>query len=313
MNQPSIAVIWNPSKCAEEDLRSACASALERRKIQAEVAWLQTSREDSGQDAAGRALDAGCNLLIVAGGDGTVRAVAERVAGTGVELGIVPLGTGNLLARNLGVPLGNIARAFRRALKGPATAIDMGWVEMVGSSGEETHGFTVMVGFGIDAQMLAETDDDLKDKAGWLAYVEAMGRAMAASPVVDFAITLDDGSAREVSGHTLLVGNCGTIQGGITLLPDADPSDGQLDLLLVSADGVGAWIGTLKSFAWDNGVKRFLTGAQTAESSGPVEHLQATKLRVELPGPQQFELDGDEVGEVTAFTVTIQPGALLVR
>ena len=71
-----------------------------------------------------------------------------------------------------------------------------------------------MVGFGLDAHMIAETDDDLKDKAGWLAYVESLGRALSASDNMSFSITTDDEPVGDEEGHTLLVGNCGTLQGG---------------------------------------------------------------------------------------------------
>src|SRR5690606_35688027 len=142
------------------------------------------------------------------------------------QLGIVPQGTGNLLARNLGIPLGSIPKALATIAAGEHREIDMGWVRV--RDEEVETGFLVMIGFGLDAHMLAETDDDLKDKAGWLAYVEAMGRAFTAAENVEFTLSLDEGDGQRMSGHTLLLGNCGAIQGGVTLLPDAVPDDGQL-------------------------------------------------------------------------------------
>lgn len=318
MSPARVAVVWNPSKTDGDELRAAFADAAQQLGPESDASalepmWLETTVDDPGRGAAERAIEAGCGLVVAAGGDGTVRAVAEGVAGTEAELGIVPLGTGNLLARNLDVPLGDPAAAFARALGGEARAIDMGWVDTEGDDGDRTHGFAVMVGFGIDAQMLAETDDELKERAGWLAYVEAMGRALSASEVVDFELALDDADARPASGHTLLIGNCGTIQGGVTLLSDADPADGRLDLLLVSAEGVGEWLGTLKTMVWDNGVKRFFAGSETAESGDGAEHLSASRVRVELPAPHAFEVDGDEVGAVRAFTARLDAGALRVR
>ncbi|RAD76240.1 diacylglycerol kinase, partial [Burkholderia multivorans] len=106
-------------------------------------------------------------------------------AGANVDLGIVPLGTGNLLARNLEVPLNDLEAAMGRAITGTPQSIDMGWVEITLPDGNEHQPFVVMAGFGIDAHMITETNDDLKDKAGWLAYVESLGRAVSASDVME--------------------------------------------------------------------------------------------------------------------------------
>ncbi|KAA9106345.1 diacylglycerol/lipid kinase family protein [Microbacterium rhizomatis] len=309
-----VGVIWNPTKTDREALETGLAKALDG-EAGPRVQWWETSADDAGQAVAKRAIDAGAQLLVVAGGDGTVRAVAERLAddGSNVDLGIVPLGTGNLLARNLGVPLNDIAAAFARALTGDPLSIDVGWVDVQLEAATERHAFVVMVGFGIDAQMIAETDDDLKAKAGWLAYVESLGRALDASDIVPFHIVKDDEPGSDEEGHTLLIANCGMLQGGITLLPDADPSDGELDYLLLSAEGVGQWVGTLKTMVWDNGLKKALNKEAETTSTDSVNHGRAKKLEITLPDPRAFEIDGEEIGETSSFAVTIQPGAIRVR
>src|SRR5690606_30902740 len=226
------------------------------------------------------------------------------------RLGIVPQGTGNLLARNLGIPLGSIPRALARIAAGEHREIDMGWVRL-GEEDTET-GFLVMIGFGLDAHMLAETDDALKDRAGWLAYVEAMGRAFTAAENVEFDLSLDDGDWQRMSGHTLLIGNCGAIQGGVTLLPDAVPDDGKLDLLLVSAENAVQWAQTLRTIVWDNGIRRLIGGAEETVSIDAAQHLTATAGTVRLDRPVAFEIDGEEAGEVDAFDVRVQPAALRI-
>lgn len=309
-----IAVIWNPTKTEKDTLASALAAAMGDRP-QSDISWWETTEDDPGQGATKDALGAGADLIIVAGGDGTVRAVAEQLADSAADadLAIVPLGTGNLLARNLDVPIGDVPAAFARALSAIAKPVDVGWVEVEVESGTERHGFVVMVGFGIDAHMIAETDDDLKAKAGWLAYVESLGRALAASEVVPFHITRDDEPGRDEEGHTLLIANCGTLQGGITLLPDADPSDGELDFLVLSAESFGDWVGTLKTAMWDNGLKRLLSRDEETTSTDAVIHGRAKKLAVTLPEVRAFEIDGEEIGRTRAFTVSIQPAAITVR
>jgi len=309
-----LAIIWNPSKTDKDALTNGLTVAVGEGE-DPEVTWWETTEADPGGDATRRAAESHPDLIVVAGGDGTVRAVAEHLAASEspIQLGVVPMGTGNLLARNLDIPLGDIPAAFIRALTGHARPIDMGWVDVDLVDGQERHGFVVMVGFGIDAHMIAETNDDLKDKAGWLAYVESLGRALAASDVVPFHITVDDQPARDEKGHTLLIANCGTLQGGFTLLPDADPSDGELDYLLLSAEGLGQWVGTLKTMLWDNGLKRVVTSTDETTSTDTVIHARARKLEVTLPGPRPFEIDGERIGDTQAFTVNIQPAALYIR
>lgn len=303
MTASSIGIVWNPSKIDESELTNAVAASLD-----GDVQWWETSPEDPGLGMARQAVDAGCSTVIAVGGDGTVRAVAEALAGTDVVLGIVPQGTGNLLARNLHVPLGGIGAALQRIAAGETRTIDLGWVRV----GDHEQAFAVMVGFGVDAQMLVETDDDLKKRAGWLAYVEAMGRAMAGTEMTGITIALDDAQPQEVRGHTLLIGNCGMVQGGVRLLPDARLDDGLLDLLLVSADGALQWLDTVRSVVWDNGILRRLTGGEEAVSTDSTTHLTAQKVRIELERPLAFEIDGEELGEVSSFEVRVQPGALRV-
>lgn len=320
-----VGIVWNPSKVEGEVLREAFERALESAfegpRDRPECLWLETTVEDPGQGAASQALDAGCTLVIAAGGDGTVRSVADRLGESGTpaaDLGVVPLGTGNLLARNLGVPLGDPRAAFARALTGSGAPLDLGEVRIERAEGEgsgepERHGFVVMVGFGIDAQMIVETDDELKAKTGWLAYVESLGRAATGTEVVELSLRLDGAEPVVESAHTVLVANCGSIQGGITLLPDAAPDDGELDLLILRADDAGAWLDTMKNMVWDNGLKRLIRGGGLAESSDSTAHLRARTVRAELPIPLAFEVDGDDVGEVSAFEVRVRPAALRVR
>ncbi|THV30833.1 diacylglycerol/lipid kinase family protein [Glycomyces paridis] len=304
-----IAIVWNPSKTSREDLETALPEGA------GPVSWYETTPEDPGRGAAGEALAAGAGVVVAAGGDGTVRAVAERLAEeeSEAELVIVPLGTGNLLARNLGVPVGDLAGALGRAFGGESRAIDLGWVEAEVEDGPVSRAFAVIAGFGIDAHMIVETDEDLKSKVGWLAYVESLGRALSATEVVDFTIAVDGGEPEAESGHTLMVGNCGTLQGGVTLLPDADPADGELDLLLLSAEGVGQWLDTLRSFVWDNGIRRLFGGGDKARSAETAAHARARKVVVELSRPRVLEIDGEDLGETSAFTITVRPAAVRVR
>ncbi|MFV0284909.1 MAG: diacylglycerol/lipid kinase family protein [Demequina sp.] len=312
MSADRIAIVWNPAKTSRDDLDKAVADAAPEG---AEVSWIETSKDDPGRGQAEQALAEGATLVIAAGGDGTVRGVAEALADsdTRADLGIVPLGTGNLLARNLEIPLGSIPKAVARAIGGEARTIDLAWAEAEVGGEPCRHAFTVMAGVGVDAHMITETDEDLKGRIGWLAYVESLGRAVNASDVIPMGIAVDGSVPAEREAHTLIVGNCGILTGGITLLPDADPADGELDMLILSADGVAGWLDTMRSMVWDNGLRRLVKGEKAAASSDSVTHRRARSVTVELGKPRVLELDGDDIGETSHVAFTIQPGALQVR
>src|SRR5690606_14486828 len=145
------------------------------------------------------------------------------------------------------------------------------------------------------------------------ADVQELGLAAHATELVDASITLDDEDAEDVQVHTVLIGNCGMIQGGINLLPDAVPDDGRLDVLLVSAEGVLGWLDTARSVLWDNGLRRAISGDEVAVSTDSATHASAERIRVTLQEPQPFEIDGEEAGVASSFAVRVQPGAVRVR
>ncbi len=315
MTATHVGIVWNPSKTNKEDLENAWQEAVAFAGETPEVSWFETQEDDPGRGPAKDAVETGVDVVVAAGGDGTVRAVAEYLAevGADVDLGIVPLGTGNLLARNLSVPLGDPAAALTRVLEGTASPIDVGWAEVTVGSGTEKHAFVVMAGFGIDAHMITETNDDLKEKAGWLAYVESLGRALSASEIIDIQLRLHEEELVSHDAHTVIVGNCGTLQGGLTLLPDADPSDGELDLIVLGSEGIAGWIDTLKNVVWDNGIKRYLGSSEGAEDSKSTAHRRLTSAVVELSEPRIFEVDGDDLDETTRVEISVQPAGVRIR
>lgn len=324
MSTGHVGIVWNPSKTSRDELENALEKAFERvltGTAEVRVSWHETSEDDPGLGAARGAVEAGADVVLAAGGDGTVRAVAEHLAepGANADLGIIPLGTGNLLARNLGVPLKDLTAAFERALTGEAIPLDIGWARLAvdGETDGKRYAFAVMAGFGIDAHMITETDDDLKGRAGWLAYVESLGRALSASEVIDIRLSGQNLEPSDEQAHTLLVGNCGSLQGGMTLFPDADPSDGELDLLVLSADSIPGWADTMRNLVWDNGLRRLLSPSSSeedqAKSSDSATHRRITELTVELDEPRVFEVDGDALGETSRVEISVQPGAVHVR
>lgn len=230
------ALVVNPTK-ADVSRLSSTAEAICRFEGWNPPLVIETTPEDSGEGAASRALDEGVDVVIAAGGDGTVRAVASALAGSETPMGIVPLGTGNLLSRNLDIVLDKTEWALRIALWGRNRKIDVGTAKTAEDG--DTHVFTVMTGLGFDAAVMADTNSDLKSRLGWLAYVEAGSRKLVGRPS-QVKVTFDDDYRVSARVRSVLGGNCGKLQGGIQLLPQAVIDDGMLDVLIVSPKNLGS-------------------------------------------------------------------------
>jgi diacylglycerol kinase family enzyme len=309
------AVVFNPTKVDEAALRRAIDEE-PAAKGWAPTLWIETTEEDPGRGQTEQAIAEGATLVMAAGGDGTVRAVVEGLAGTSVPLAILPAGTGNLLARNLDLTIDDLAESVRTAFAGSDRSIDVVRIDI--RRPDETtahHAFVVMAGLGLDAQMLTKTNEELKARVGWLAYAQAIVLALRDEHQLRLRFSLDGSRQRAVRAHTLIVGNCGTLTGNIELLPDAKVDDGLFDLVMMRPQDVLGWLQIVGKVFWENGVLRrtqvgrlFLTKDVHA-----LRYLTGKELRVRLSKPEEIELDGDTLGLATAIRTWVDPGALTVR
>ena len=315
-SSPRVTVVYNPVKVHLERLRRA----VERYAWEgADIEWAATTAEGPGFSQAVRALERGTDLIIAAGGDGTVRMVALAVSGSTTPMAIVPAGTGNMLARNLGVPL-VLEAAVHRAFSGTDRLIDLCRAEMVYPDGHTEHsGFAVMAGVGVDAGMIHRTRDSLKAAVGPLAYVPAVFQSLGGGNSVDVGITLDGDPTVTTALHTCIVGNCSDLVGGIPLLPDALPDDGVLDAVVLRAEDVADWAGIGGKLALDTvrgGINALLPSEappRPPSSSPPtMEYFEGRRITLEFSEPEQLELDGDAAGAVSAVTFDVMPGTLRV-
>ena len=200
----------------------------------------------------------------MAGGDGTVRAVAEAMSGSGVPLTIVPSGTGNLLARNLLLPLTDPEAMVRATFDGDPHPVDVGFAAIRRADGtSEERAFVVMGGMGLDAAMIANTSGDLKKRVGWIAYVDGAARSLANAKPFRIAYQVHGRRLHSAKVQSILIANCGSLPAGLELIPQASVSDGELDIAIFQPKNALGWILVWRRVAWDNSVlRRFRAGRQ---------------------------------------------------
>ncbi|MGL5811673.1 MAG: diacylglycerol kinase family protein [Nocardioides sp.] len=292
-----LAVVVNPAKLEDAVAFRKTVASMANETGWSQPRWYYTTKDDPGAGMAHQAAVEGADLVLVCGGDGTVREVCAELAGTGIPIGIIPAGTGNLLARNLDIPL-YLRSAVDVALTGRDRAIDM--VGVSGDGFEDTH-FMVMAGMGMDAEIMANVNEETKKKIGWFAYVVSGAKSLM-SPSIRVEISIDGGPFERHRARTVVVGNVGYIQAGMPLLPDASVDDGELDVVLLHPRSVLSWIPLAarilsKRSRTDDSLKR-MTGATVA-------------LRTHHETPRQ--LDGDTIGSGRELLMESIHGRVLVR
>jgi diacylglycerol kinase family enzyme len=253
---------------------------------------------DAAEDSlalARHAVTAGASLVFAAGGDGTVRACAEALAGSGVPMAIVPLGTANLTARALGVPARS-DRAVEAGFGGRDRTIDLARVEGAGGTW-----FAAMAGIGLDATVVAAAGDQFKRRFGWVAYAAAGMGKLAATPH-EFTVCLDDADPLRRRARSVVVANAGLLPGGFTLLPRARLDDGLLDVGILAPSGTWDWIRL---------AGRVL--ARDRRQDPALQRLQARRVRISADAVLPRQVDGEIVPPSRALSVCVCPGTLLVR
>lgn len=294
--------------------------------------WLETTAEDPGLGQARRAVEEGVDVVCSLGGDGTVRTVASALIGTDTPLGLLPGGTGNLLARNLDLPIDSLEQALNAALSGRDTVIDTCTLTLLRPttgelverlrdeddpsenvdledavddrrSGEATeeHRFLVMAGLGFDAEVMAGAPEKLKARMGWAAYLVSGVRHLK-GPQFVIDVETDEGLQLRRRVRSVVVGNVGKLTGGMMLLPDAKHDDGVMDMVLLSPEGVVGWAAT---------AVQVLTRQRKGHQR--VDHHTCRQVSVRSDKPVEIQLDGDTLGNASAMEITVNPASLRVR
>lgn len=256
-----------------------------------EPLWYEVAKSKRTPKAVKAAVDAGADLLFVWGGDGTVQRCIDQVAGTGITLAILPAGTANLLAGNLGIPQ-DIAEAVRIGLYGERRPIDTATM-----NGEH---FAVMAGAGLDALMLDDADRGLKDRIGRAAYVWTGAKHLGIDPVAA-TVRLDDRRVFDGELTCVLVGNMSQVFGGMEVFDGSEPDDGLLELGIVTAQSRLQWARTLARVAVGH-----------AGRSPFVQTARGRSIKVRLAKPVPYELDGGVRTAVRKLKVKVRPGAVTI-
>ncbi|WP_194291483.1 diacylglycerol/lipid kinase family protein [Cumulibacter manganitolerans] len=263
--------------------------------------YYRTTATSFGREQAAQALADGCDLVVACGGDGTVRMTAHTLRHTGVPLGIVPIGTANLLARNLLLPLHRPEAAVEIALQGGTAPIDLGSATLTVDDATAEHLFLVLAGIGNDAVTVHDTHGHLKGRLGWLAYAEAGLRHALDRPVA-MRVTYAANPPRELRAWSLLTGSFGKVPGGIEIFPGAVADDGVLDVLEVTVTHPVEWLPI--------GVKGLL---HLRSGVRGLRHTLSPGVLVEPVRPLPVQLDGDVFCGVTRLDVQVDHRALQVR
>ena len=255
--------------------------------------WYEIDKSRKAPKCVREAVDEGASLLLVWGGDGTVQRCLDALPKTEPPpIGILPAGTANLFASNLGLPM-DLPGALGVALHGADRRLDVGRM-----NGER---FGVMAGAGFDARLIAEADSDMKDRVGRVAYAWTGLRATRGGRQ---RVVVDVDGRRWFKGQAscVLVGNLGTITGGITAFDDARPDDGRLEVAVVTAAGPWQWARVLTRMA-----------VGRSDQSALVNMTNGHRVDVKLNKKTPYELDGGDRPATRRLKIRIEPLAITVR
>ncbi|WP_404389345.1 diacylglycerol/lipid kinase family protein [Humibacillus xanthopallidus] len=327
----SLTVVYNPVKVDDLDATKQLIGSAAATHGWDEPKWIPTTAEETGEKQGREAVESGADVVASLGGDGTVRAVASSLVGTDSALGLLPGGTGNLLARNLGLPIDSLEDAVEVMLSGSDRRIDVGLVRTGdslseigadstagpgGRADDPTEGrrdgeevFLVMTGIGLDGEVMADTNEKVKKVVGWVAYIFAamrkiFGRGFSVAVSATGGPGEVDRPGDRIGRHarSVVIGNCGTLQGGIELMPEAKLDDGVLDSVVVAPKGFFGWLSVFGDV---------ITHHRTGHKR--LDRLRGREFTVQTKDAVETEIDGDPIGTRRALAARVLPDSLVVR
>ncbi|MEN6358196.1 MAG: diacylglycerol kinase family protein [Armatimonadota bacterium] len=273
-------------------------AAREKRKLldyasaAAHMRTVITSGPDDAAETAQKAAHDGYDLIIAAGGDGTINQVINGIGDIGIPLGIVPLGTGNVLAHDLGIPIHNTEKALEIIRRGKTRRVDV--------AKTNTRRFILMAGLGFDAAVIDSVSPKVKDVFGTMAYAPAIIEQLVKFTPARFRLTFNDKSVYETEAYAVIAANCGTYAYNFKIARQAIFDDGLLDIMVFEAGALTAI--NLVGQALDTIFQGTIAHPSTS-------YFRAAKVRVESEPSVRMQLDGDLHGE-SGVDIEVVPKAL---
>lgn len=300
--RPRAAIVVNPTKLVDIAETRVNAAAYCAEAGWSEPVWLETTVDDPGYGQARVAMAQEVDIVMALGGDGTIRAVARAVATTQMPMGIIAMGTGNLLARNLRLPLNNVRASIQTALSGDDIRIDVASITVKRADGSILDDvYLVMAGVGFDAEIMANTSATLKKKIGHAAYTVS-GLQRLIGPTKKIFVSLDGAVPKRRKVRSLVVGNCGELFGGLSLIPEAAPDNGRLNCALLAPQGLLGWASVARQVL-----------SKRRNDVAVLEHFTARTVDAVMAQPMVGQVDGDPIGLVSQMQVKVLPQCITVR
>lgn len=320
-----IAIIYNPEKIDKRRLERTLTMAGWTPEKLLSCRWIETDKASAGAKPVGSWLAAEASAefdsIVVAGGDGTLRVVVQALydakALERFRVGILPIGTGNILARNLRLPITSTEAAAKRLVNPKEHRIDLGLADITWAStdapGKKRLIFTAIAGVGQDARLMQNTDSASKKRIGWVAYIEGGIKSLPLK-FERFDVEVDGNPSRTLKSYSLLVGNAGWFPGLISMMPDAKLDDGRIDLAAIGPRRIWNWIGFFSRITWQNLVVRPIKLGRlmldATNNDKTLENLSARRIRIRPHSPALLQVDGDVQGLVELAEFSVMPKAL---
>lgn len=265
-------------------------------KVAKSLGWIGTYRETTkdlnATTIAKEEVKKGAKHIIACGGDGTIMEVLDAVINKNITLGIIPLGTANILARNLNLPL-EMDDAMKVALLGNNFQMDVG-------RANGTY-FTLVAGIGLDAEVMRVADRKLKNRWGFFAYILSVIKNIT-NRSGKYEVTLDNKKPFTIRAKTIMASNMGRLMGGLEVVPLTDPQSGTLRLGIVKSKNLAMWIDLFSNA---------LRGKVHKSPHYDVHQAQKITIRV-LSGKKYYECDGEHFPPTDVLKISILPKALTV-
>lgn len=253
--------------------------------------WYEVTKSAQIPKCARQALAEGAKLIFVWGGDGSVQKCIDTVAGSHVAIAILPAGTANLLAKNMGIPQ-NLKMAVRIGLQENRKAIDTGTL-----NGEH---FAVMAGAGIDARMIRDASPSLKARVGRAAYLWSGAKNLGKLPL-NVTVKVDNQEFYKGKISCILIGNMNKVFADVKVFDDSRPDDGLLEFGVFTAKNSLQWLRTISRVTFGR-----------SDNSPFVETTRGKSMKVTFDTETPYELDGGIRKPTLKLRIKVRPSSVTI-